>query len=219
MSRTLTVSFAASMKILPIAIASLALSSAQPDFEVVSVKPTPKERLRNPEQVKYCENGRFFSAGFPVSFLIRSSYQIGADQILGLPEWAMAWESGYDIDAKSAAPVSQDQCRLVVRSLLADRFRMKAHRETREMRGYALVVGEHRPKLEEGTDATINGQTVTGSVGVKGLSMSSLAQMLTDHPAVRLPVIDRTGLKGSYGFSLTFSLREDDGAALRSLPL
>jgi hypothetical protein len=108
------------MKILPIAIASLGLLSAQPGFEVVSVKPTPEERLKESRASKVLRK-------WPVLFCRFSR--------------SRAWESGYDIDAKSAAPVSRDQCRLMVRSLLADRFQMKAHRETHEMRGYALVAG------------------------------------------------------------------------------
>jgi uncharacterized protein (TIGR03435 family) len=185
---------------------------ARPEFEVASVKPTPKERLHVPVDTE-CANGRFRSGGFPVSFMIRFGYQTGDAQILGLPDWARDWDFGYDIDAKSERPVSLDQCRLMVQSLLADRFHMVAHRETREMRGYALMVDEHGPKLQEvtgssvGQGAQINGQTVADV----GVSMSQLASILTEHPAVRMPVIDRTGLAGRYSIHLTFSMRENDG--------
>jgi uncharacterized protein (TIGR03435 family) len=183
---------------------------ARPQFDVVSVKPTPQERLRITEDTT-CKNGTFRSGGFPISFAIRWSYQLGDSQVLGLPEWARDWNFGYDIEAKSAAPVSLDQCQLMVQSLLADRFKMTAHREIREIRGYALVIGERGPKLRAiagagaAADTRINGQVVADSPDSQGMSMSGLAHFLSAHPAVGFPVIDRTKLTGRYSFNLVFS--------------
>jgi len=134
-----------------------------------------------------------------------------------MPGWTRDWEDAYDIEAKSAASVSAEQCQLMTRTVLAERFAFAAHREVRKMKGYVLVTVDHGAKLAklsstgQATGAKINGQTVGDAPGVYELSMSSLASILGGHPAVGfLPVHDKTGLPGRYSFTLTFSARDDD---------
>lgn len=185
-------------------------------FDVTSVKPTPKERLDQPQDLE-CHNGRLITRGFPVSFLIGWSYQVNDARMVGLPGWARDWESAYDIEAKAAIAVSQQQCRLMARTLLAERFGLTAHQELRRTKGYSLVTVDHGAKLAKfvvtslAISAKINRQTVRDTPGIEGLSMSSLASILGGHPAVGfLPVADRTGLPGRYSLNLTFSTRDDD---------
>jgi uncharacterized protein (TIGR03435 family) len=197
---------------------SIAIAQDQPlppKFEVVSVKPTPKERLNRPEDLQG-KNNRLVTGGFPVSFLIGWSYQIHHAKIVGLPAWATDWESAYDIEARAAASVSQGQCRLLARTLLSDRFALVAHRETRKSKGYTLVTLDHGARLAKLVAAgefvaRINDQILADGPDEGGLSMSRLAEMLGGHPALGfVPVIDRTGLPGRYGFRLTFSARDGD---------
>jgi uncharacterized protein (TIGR03435 family) len=137
-------------------------------------------------------------------------------QIIGLPEWATDWESAYDIEARAAASVSQGQCRLLARTLLSDRFALVAHRETRKSKGYTLMTVDHGAKLEKlvaagAVIAKINDQVLADEPGRGGLSMSRLAEILGGHPALGfVPVVDRTGLPGRFGFRLTFSTRDGE---------
>jgi len=204
---------------LPIAMWSLAavmcgtaFSDDPPKFEVVSIKPTPKERLYHLD--RKCSNDRFVAFGMPLSFIIEWSYGLNDSRIFGLPEWVKAWEAAYDFEAKSAAPMSESQCKVMVQSLLADRFRMTVHRETREVPAYLLVLGKRGHKLKEGGDGvTINGarnQFLGESEPAKGWPMSRLASFLSGQPGVNRPVIDKTGAGGTYSFSFTFSLRDGD---------
>lgn len=155
----------------------------------------------------------------PLSFVITWSYELSNSRILGMPDWVKDREYAYDIEAKSTALMSDEQCKLMVRPLLADRFKMAVHREAREIRAYALTVGKNGAKLHvatpevAGDGVRINGarfQTVSDPEGPKGLSMPRLADFLGNLPAVGLPVVDRTALSGIYSFDLAFSLRDGD---------
>jgi uncharacterized protein (TIGR03435 family) len=183
-----------------------------PAFEIISIKPTPKERLYTLK--RDCLPDRFEAAGMPLSFLVEWSFGFGSTRLLGLPEWTNDFDLAYDIDAKAAAPMNLQQCKLMVQSLLTERFKMAAHRETREMRAYALVVGKSGSKLRpEGAGVRINGarfQTLSDPEPPKGISMSRLAGILSDYSEVGLPVVDRSGLSGNYSFELVFSMKEGD---------
>jgi uncharacterized protein (TIGR03435 family) len=128
-------------------------------------------------------------------------------------------ESAYQIEAKAPAAMSEAQCRAMVQSLLASRFKMAAHREQREMRGYALTVTKKGAKMREVAPGSKDFAIMNGGVTFQsatrpdhaGVSMAIFANALSGLRAVDLPVIDRTGLPGIYAFELNFSMREDDG--------
>ena len=165
---------------------------------------------------------------------IISAYDIKKHQIAG-PEW-LATER-FDIQAKVPAGVAPEDMiakrREMVQMLLEERFRLKFHRETREMPVYALVAAKSGVKLTESpvdpdatapgkaVDVTVNagrGGTTVNLPGGASLSYGFLVlegkkvkmQQLADNLArfVDRPVIDDTGLKGAYDFKLDFSLEE-----------
>src|SRR5581483_221060 len=76
--------------------------------------------------------------------LISAAYKVKPDQIDG-PSWMS--ETLWDVDAKLPEGVSVDSANEMLQALLAERFGLKAHRETREVSGYDLVVGKSGPKL------------------------------------------------------------------------
>lgn len=185
-------------------------------FEVASVKPTPKDRQYVFK--RSCEGDRFVTAGMPLALVIRWSYELPANRIIGLPDWTSDRESAYDIEGRASAPISEPQCREMVRSLLMNRFSLATHREQREMRAFALTVAKKGAKLRDVTPGGTNGVRINGApfravsdpAPPAGLSMTRFAAYLGDLPAVGAPVIDRTGLAGVYSFSLMFALRQDD---------
>lgn len=186
----------------------------RPAFDVVSVKASahPNEGAESMD----CKDGHFVSHEFPVAFLVRWSFQLNASRIVGLPDWTSDWNAGYEIEAKSDAPASNEQCRLMVQQLLAGRFRMTSHMKTQPMQSLLLTTSDGGKRLRDATQfngnsgAKINGQTVGDLPENQGLSMRRLAQLLGAHPRVGMPVIDQTGLDGRFVFSLAFSLRDDD---------
>jgi uncharacterized protein (TIGR03435 family) len=186
--------------------------TAAPSFEVVSIKPTPPAQL-NRLRTDFCQqSGRFTMLGAPVIRSIRFAYQVADYEIAGAPDWAREFATAYNIEAITAGPVTVDQCRLMVQSLFAERFKLKTHREQRESRVYLLTVVKTRLRLREGGEVRLNGGTQVGNGGKPqwpdGLTMPELARILSGY--ADRPVIDRTGLQGRYGIKLDFSLNDGD---------
>ncbi len=193
------------------AIASAGTGFAQPAFDVASIKRNtlPLEQLHS--QPIRCSNGRFLSTGMYLGVAIEWAYNIRYYQFAAADKFASELNSIYDIEAKSPSPVNQDQCRVMVQKLFADRFKMAVHHETRTVQMYALVLGKRAPKLKlvrdsdpdsPGLDITVDGEHVP--LSAKGWTMPELARYL-GRPFQPLPVIDDTGLQGRYRFSLSFS--------------
>jgi uncharacterized protein (TIGR03435 family) len=128
-----------------------AQAPAAPAFEVASVKPS------NPDagglRVLPPVAGRFTASNVSLRDLVAIAYGLFEFQIAGGPGWLTSRR--FDIQAKSEAPVATiDAMRPMLETLLADRFQLKVHRETREMPVYALVVAgddERRAKITPST--------------------------------------------------------------------
>jgi uncharacterized protein (TIGR03435 family) len=183
-----------------------------PTFEVASVKPTPPER-QNLLRLDYCTSGgRFVVAGTPVMWSLRYAYGLKDYQIAGAPAWLNDFASAYDIEGKPPVPVNNEQCRLMVQSLFADRFKLVTHWEMKESPVYLLSIGKNGTKLREGGGVKLNGSVQIGASGKpdwpNGLPMPTLARILSGY--TDRPVLDRTGLAGTYGIKLEFSLADGD---------
>jgi uncharacterized protein (TIGR03435 family) len=182
--------------------------------------------------------GRIHYTGVNLKMILVRAYGMRPYQISG-PAW-METER-YDIDAKYPAETTPDQFRLMLQSLLAARFHLAVHRETREMSRYRLVVAKNGPKLspaqklpeykdDEERKADMQKQAKANleammrrphsgpsrSFGQKSATLAKLAENLSGY--VDRPVTDDTGLEGVYSFSLEFSPNESPGDAENSLP-
>jgi uncharacterized protein (TIGR03435 family) len=202
--------------IIAILLASLAvITTAQNQplrFEVTSVKPTPPER-QNLLRTDYCTSGgRFAVAGTPVMWSLTNAYGLKDYQITGAPAWLNDFSSAYDIEGKPPVPVNNEQCRVMVQSLFADRFKLVTHWEMRESAVYLLSIGKNGTKLREGGGVKLNGSVQIGASGKldwpNGLPMPILARILSGY--TDRPVVDRTNLPGTYGITLDFSLSDGD---------
>ncbi len=117
----------------------------------------------------------------------------------------------YDISAKSApgsSPNGVSETRLKVQTLLAQRFQLEVHRETRDLPIYALVVGKNGSKLIEGQASVPDGAPTgiragCGQITGTMASIGNLAVYLERQ--LRRPVVDRTGLSGKYNFQLDWT--------------
>lgn len=112
-----------------------------PAFEVASIKPTQTPQGRGLASLREDINtdpARLTMTNVALKTAIRWAYKAGIYEISG-PDWLN--DVRFDIVAKAANPVPEDQLRLMLQSLLKERFRMEAHRESRQLSGYALLVG------------------------------------------------------------------------------
>ena len=121
--------------------ALLAQSGAAARFDVVSVKPGTEQRMR---YVRPMPGGRLVASA-PVRMLILNAYHVQSFEVVGGPSWIDS--DRYQIEARAEGNPDRDQLLRMLQPLLADRFQLKVHRETRDMPLYELVAARRGPKL------------------------------------------------------------------------
>ena len=118
------------------------------------------------------------------------------------PEWI---KDRYDIAGKAAGATSEAQLRLMVQTLLEDRFKLKVHRETRELPITVLTAAKNGPKNLEAIDpgGQLKYEPANGKLVFQG-SLSNFANVLSNSPpyGVREKVMDQTGISGVFSFAL-----------------
>jgi uncharacterized protein (TIGR03435 family) len=196
------------------------IADKAPAFEVVSVSP---DKSSKGFELTYTPNG-FTATNMPLQPVIVNAYGLrnqklitGGRLIPGGPRWINS--DPYDIQAKisdsdvrelNKLSVDQQlaQKRLMLQSMLADRFKLKIHRETRQASCYALVKGKNGSKMKEVKsidpalpDGRLFAQPGAGTA--QGVSLSQLVFVLTG--PLGCPVLDQTGLAGKYDFTLQYS--------------
>lgn len=148
--------------------------------------------------------GRCRYVGTNVLFLINNAYAgVTGDRVIGGPDWIRSLP--FSIDAKAAEGSTPTRVQLVgmLRTLLEDRFKLKYHREMKEVDGYALVTGKNGIKIKESAEGTRSG-SFSGRDNIRGsIPMSMLANALTR--AAGRPVTDKTGLTARYDIDIKFT--------------
>jgi uncharacterized protein (TIGR03435 family) len=130
--------------------------------------------------------------------IIRRAYGVVDQELAGAPDWIR--EQRFDIVGKVAGPATDAQLWSMVRPLLEERFKFKYHREPREVSGLALVVGKNGPKLTQSEGGSSEFSMAGGVFKGHNVPLSRLAQLLSS--VLRRPVIDATGLDGTYDFTV-----------------
>ena len=193
-------------------------SGKRPVFEVATIKRNTS--LEGNGRVSNEPGGRFEAVNAPVFWLVASAYSeslggLRPEQIVGAPPWLES--EHYDIVAKAEDPAdmsSFEKTRRLLRSLLEDRFQLRAHREQREMPVYALVHARSDdalgPRFKQSTPDCFQESAKCGFPGgpfgrikAGAISMDLLTQLLSS--ASGRIVVDRTGLKGGFEIDLEYS--------------
>lgn len=201
------------LALLCLSVSALAQQQS-PQFEVASVKPNHSGNTSSGENTGH---GRLTVTNDTLKQLIRIAFDIKDFQIEGGPRWLDS--DRYDIVATtgSAEDITDQQLRPLLQALLADRFQLKAHRETRKMAIYSLVVAKNGPKVTKhtgggGGDSFTNAST--GNIRATNATMTTLANSLSR--VMGRPVINNTRLKGTFDYKLVWAPSEQtnrfDGA-------
>ncbi|MBZ5632248.1 MAG: TIGR03435 family protein [Acidobacteriia bacterium] len=189
-----------------------AQSAARPVFEVASIRPSDA----GPGSVRQIKPDGLTYMNRSLAEYILLAYGVESYQLTHGPAVSLA--ERYDIVAKAAGPVPESQVKLMLRSLLEDRFRLSVHRESKELPVYILTVakgGPHFNKSED--DGPMGAAPKDGFFLYRRTSMAYLAgTLLSNLPSLRRPVLDRTELDGIYDFSL--HLFDPDAAKSESDP-
>jgi len=169
----------------------IALAAQLPTFEAASVKPTD---LSFPhDSIGFEPGGRFKGGDLTLKGLIRIAYNVHAFQISGGPKWMDS--ERYDVETRAQGNPPISEVRLMLQALLADRFKLTLHRETKESPVYWLVIGKNGPKMPASTKEGGPFQIKKGSV-TADTSMESLASLFTNW--LDRVVLDKTDLRGKY---------------------
>jgi uncharacterized protein (TIGR03435 family) len=202
------------MRALVFAAASVALAQPQAApqvFDVASVKSAVPGTLGG--RLEFLPGGRFTATNVPLNFLIQRVYELRDFQIVGDPNWMAIIADGtgarYEIQAKGDESATEAQVREMVKALLADRFQLKVHKDTRDLPVYALIPAKAGVKLASAKDngrprgtggilsmdrGWIQGTNVTMSFFIQSLSRS-----------VDRPVVDQTNFTDAFDFRLTWT--------------
>jgi uncharacterized protein (TIGR03435 family) len=123
-------------------VVALLAQAPGPAFDVVAIKPSADTQVFSYSMVQ--PGGRYLGQNMTLRLLIKTAYGVHDSQIIGGPSWLDS--DHWDINAKAEgykdATAFRDQARLMVRPLLADRFKLVFHHEQRELPVYALVVAK-----------------------------------------------------------------------------
>ncbi|HVO97730.1 MAG TPA: TIGR03435 family protein [Bryobacteraceae bacterium] len=196
---------------LPFLVCVLALQADS--FEVAAIKPTPPD-WRDGRFIRMQTARQLVARNHAVRTLIAAAYNLNPKAITGGPPWVD--DEHFDIlaEAPGDARPNLDQQMAMLRTLLADRFQLKFHRERREMPVYALTVARTGPKFKESPDiepppegfpalAFVIAPPVV-RLPARHATMGEIASVL-QRAALNRPVVDQTGLTARYDFDLEFT--------------
>jgi len=169
----------------------------------------------------------------PLHLLIELAYDAKEYQIVGEPAWANS--ERFDVTAKTEDNASFEQMRPMLRSLLAERFRLALHGVTKELPVYELTAAKGGLKTEDASCVNRDPNGPPPPFGSKpcggvrsamfpggssrlegfGVPMSKLVEVLADR--IGRTVVDKTGFSGTFNFQLDFS-SDDTGTNHKSAP-
>ena len=218
-------------------VSSIAYAQSLPAFEVASVRPSPDQGAQNVSVGLSISGSQVRIAYMSLKDHIGIAYGVRIDQVTA-PDWV--GQTRFDIAAKLPDGASTDDVDEMLQALLADRFELKVHREQKEFPVYALTTidGDVMPQpLPEdpaapapnvfslaatGSGAGVNldmggGATFTlasNRLEIRKMPMDVVADLLTRF--MDRPVVDVTGLKGRFDFTLDLAPEDYTAMMIRS---
>jgi uncharacterized protein (TIGR03435 family) len=186
-------------------LATSAAIAQEPRFDVASARALPSRPQAASGIVVHPTSIRM--SGFPLGALIRWAYGLHPYQQgfeIGGPSWLDAglgciW---YDIEGKTEAPVPVEQLRRMLRTLLADRFKLSLHREHKEMTVCVISTAKNGPKLRSSEEGEMSVSPEGDVLHFRGALLSRMDEWL--YAWVPYLILDETGLTGRYDFDLDY---------------
>jgi uncharacterized protein (TIGR03435 family) len=202
--------------------------AAKPTFQIADVRAIPQSRSQNsgigiPAMVRLEDGvlraGRYEIRRSTMLNLIKIAYGVDPDTIVGGPAWLET--DRFDVIAKVPPATSLETAKLMLQLLLADRFKLVLHKDTRPIQGFVLSMGKGKPKLKpadasgEPGCAFQEGPPPTPDfippqmVACRNITMEAFTPILRGMAGAYLtgPVLDSTALKGAWDFDLKWTNR------------
>ena len=213
------------------ALASLLFGQAAdiaPAFEVGTVKPSgPNDRVIG---LYTYPGGRVTATNYTLKMLVEEAFDLQTFQVSGRGSWSWVGDVRWNIEGKPPAsskssksnpnnpklPPNAEQ-REMLQTLLADRFQLKVHRQSKEGSVYLLLRGDKDLQLKPAKDANDypwigapqGGMIMGNGIAGTNATMELVATRLSHY--MRRPVIDRTGIVGAFDFRFDFPLPNSPG--------
>lgn len=173
-----------------------------PAFEVASVKPDARAKMGGEgsrREMVRLEPGRLTMLNVTLRRAMQSAFKVNSYQVTG-PAWTE--EERYDISAKAADAVPEEELRLMLQRLLEERFHLEFHRQKKELPAFVLTVAKGGPKFKESKTAGEFNMQPTGkaTASFQHATVAQLTDLLSN--VLKMPVMDETGLKGQYDVSV-----------------
>ncbi|MES1262251.1 MAG: TIGR03435 family protein [Acidobacteriota bacterium] len=126
-------------------------------------------------------------------------------------------EARFDIEARAGQPIDDDSALMaMLRTLLAERFHLVAHRESKPIAAYVLTVARNGPRLEKALDGEATTNSGHGSIDARVITMQRFAEVLSRQ--MDFPVVDQTRLEGAFNVNLKWSPESDRPVKPGELP-
>ncbi|ADV84848.1 TIGR03435 family protein [Terriglobus saanensis] len=198
-------------------------SSASPSFDVASVRPNNSSKDGRSHIYSSSNSGNFRAINVPIKALLLQAYALPETQVLGVP--SNVGSGMFDIEAK-VTPEFDEQLKLLneeerktqkrqmLQALLADRFYLVCHKETRQLPIYALVTAQGGVKLAPSKSNGLLINSSYGKLSAQGLTSEGLARELAK--IVGRPVVDE--IKATGRFDITLLWTPDEGPRSNAVP-
>ncbi len=176
-----------------------ALAATGQSFDVASIRPSQTPQGKGLPSLREDINtspGTLRMQNVTLTTIIRWAYKLNVYEVTG-PDWLSMGR--YDITAKADTAASEDQLRVMLQALLAERFKLVFHRQPKELSAFVFVTGKDVSKLhpaEGGGEGSMTGAALVFE-GHK-MPLSRLADIVSS--ALKMPVLDKTGLAGLLRF-------------------
>ncbi len=180
------------------------MANPDPVFEVAAIKLSQPDAKGRGLRI---QGGKFSAFNMTLADLMTYAYDVHAHQLIGAPAWVSM--ERYEITAKQEGEgqPSEDQWRVMLRKLLADRFQLAFHRDQQELPVYTITVAKGGPKISK---SLTKGETPflvfprPGNLASNNVSMADFCKLF-QRGFLDRPVVDQTGLPGRYDFTLVWT--------------
>jgi uncharacterized protein (TIGR03435 family) len=196
---------------------AFAQAAAGPAFEIADIHASPRT-TNLAMRGNTVRDGRYELRNATMVDLIRTAYGVDADKVVGGPSWLEL--DRFDVIGKVPAGTNADTARLMLRTLLADRFTLVLRGDTKPITAFVMTVASGKPTMKEADAGSPPGcqpvpQTPDANVlpmqvaQCRNMTMAGLAQLLPQAAGayVTSPVTDSTGLAGGWDFELRWHAR------------
>ncbi len=190
-------------------------NGAPPSFVVASIRPTPGS-ARNGTSMGEYGHSRFRLTGFNLSGLVGFAYDVDSRNYLGAPKGLEGTTYDVSVECEDDVALSYERLQPLMQQMLQTRFGLIAHKGTKQVPGYRMVVAKGGLKLKAAPpDESSSFQIAPTQIYGRNTDLATFARVLVS--VAGRPVADATGPPGAYDIVVSFARSENTDSSLPSI--